>query len=82
VLVQHAGPAVAGFGQQFIGAAGAVKAAHGLLGQPELSHDRLDAVALGAQFLDLLVTFAGAPGQGGGLCPRSGRRGGGLLKIG
>ena len=68
-------------GQQLIGAGRAVEAADGLLGQAGLAHDRLDALALRAQRLDLLIALAGADGQGGVFRPPGGGRGGGLLQV-
>ena len=65
----------------------------GLLGQPGLALDRLDALALGTQRLDLLIPLAGPDGQGGvlsspgrgcGRCllqVRSVRAGPGLLRL-
>ena len=44
--------------------------------------DRLDALALGAQRLDLFIPLAGADRQGGLLRPPGGRRGCGLLQVG
>ena len=68
-------------GEQLLEGGGAVEAADGFLGQAGLPHDRLDALALGAQRLDLLVALAGADGQGGFLRPPGGRRRGGLLQA-
>jgi hypothetical protein len=64
VAVQELAAAVADFGQQLLDAAGAGKAADRLLGQAKLAHDRLDALALGAECLDGGVAFPGAHHQG------------------
>ena len=81
VVVQERRPPVPDLGEQLSGGGGAVEAADGLLGQAGLPHDRLDALALGAQRLDLLIPLAGADGQGGLLRPPGGRRGCGLLQV-
>ncbi len=64
VLIQHRRPPIFGLGEQLACAAGPVEAADGFLGQSGLAHDRLDALALRAQRLDLLIPFPGALGQG------------------
>ncbi len=46
VIIEHRRPAVLDLGEQLISAAGPVEPADGLLGQPALAHDRLDAQAL------------------------------------
>ena len=81
VVVEERRPPVPDLGEQFPGGGGAVEAADGLLGQAGLPHDRLDALALGAQRLDLLIPLAGADRQGGLLRPPGGRRGCGLLQV-
>ena len=81
VVVQERRPAVPDLGEQLVDGGGAVEAADGLLGQAGLAHDRLDALALGAQRLDLLIPLPGADGQGGLLRPPGGRRGRGLLQV-
>ena len=81
VVVQQRWPSVPDLGEQLVGGGGAVEAADGLLGQAGLAHDRLDALALGAQRLDLLIPLAGAHRQGGLLRPPGGRRCCGLLQV-
>ena len=81
VVVQERRPAVPDLDEQFVEGGGAVEAADGLLGQPGLAHDRLDALAAGFQCLDQLVPLAGADGQRGFVRPPGGRRGRGLLLV-
>ena len=81
VVVQERRPAVPDLGEQLLDGGGTVEAADGLLGQAGLTDDRLDALALGAQRLDLLIPLPGADGQGGLLRPPGGRRGRGLLQV-
>ena len=81
VVVKHGRPAVLDLGEQLIGGGGTVEAADGLLGQAGLAHDRLDALALGAQCLDLLIPLAGADGQCGVLSSPGRSRDGGLLQV-
>jgi hypothetical protein len=70
-LVEDAGPSLSGLGQQLLDAAGAGEPAHGLhglFGQAELAHDRLDALALRLQRLQRLhgrIPLLGALDQGG-----------------
>ena len=81
VVVQERRAAVPDLGEQLVDGGGAVEAADGLLGQAGLAHDRLDALALGAQRLDLLIPLPGADRQGGLLRPPGGGRGCGLLQV-
>jgi hypothetical protein len=61
--------------------AGSVEAADGFLGQAGVAHDWLDAQALRAQRLHLLIPFPCPPGQRGVRGPLAGRRGGSLLQV-
>ena len=55
VVVEERRASVPDLGEQLVDGGGAVEAADGLLGQAGLAHDGLDALALGAQRLDLLI---------------------------
>ena len=80
-FIEDRWPSAAGFGQQVLGAGGAGEPAHCFLGQPELPHDRFDALALGPQRLYCLIPLADAPDQRGILEPLVCRGGRGLAQI-
>ncbi len=66
-LVEDAGPSLAGLGQQLLHTGGTAEAAHGLFGQAELAHHRLDALARGAERLHSYIPLPGALDQNGAL---------------
>jgi hypothetical protein len=65
VVIQQRRPAVHGLGQQLVNGLGTVEAADGFLGQAGAAHYRLDAQALRAQRLYLLIPFPCPPDQRG-----------------
>jgi len=81
VVVEERRASVPDLGEQLIDGGGAVEAADRLLGQAGLAHDGLDAFALGAQRLDLLIPLLCADRQGGLLRPPGRGLGCGLLQV-